>query len=556
MEDRVVGVLGGGQLGRMLIEAATRLQLKIRVLDSPDTPAFQISGPHTPGSFQNEADIAELAKHCALLTIEIEHVNASNLSNLTIPVHPAPSTIAMIQDKYLQKEFLKKNDVDVAEFAEIRQGFEREDIIKYANQFGGFPLMLKLRKWSYDGKGNQVVKSEADIESSLKQLGSHKAGPMYCEKMLKFKKELSVIVVRSIQGDVVSYPTVETIQRDNICHVVIAPAQIPAHVAENAKKLSQKAVSKLEGAGIFAVESFWLENDHVVVNEIAPRPHNSGHFTIDACETSQFENHLRAICGLPLGSTKMKVPCCVMVNVLGVSESWKDSLVPCIKALEIPGAAIHLYGKKDSRKARKIGHINIVGDDFGSVFEKTNKLLDIIENPRTTVLKAPPLVGIIMGSDSDLRIMSAAVEIMKKFNISHECTVVSAHRTPDRMFKYAKTAHERGIKVIIAGAGGAAHLPGMVAAITPLPVIGVPIALAHFSGQDSLLSIVQMPRGVPVATVAVDNAQNAGLLAVRILSTHIPRLLQDMIQFQNDQEGAVMGKVEIMKKSYDNDYDE
>ncbi|KAJ1554229.1 phosphoribosylaminoimidazole carboxylase ade2 [Nowakowskiella sp. JEL0078] len=570
MDAKVVGVLGGGQLGRMLIEAANRLQITVAILDDSSAPAAELqrSSPHVTGSFRNADDILQLAKKTNLLTVEIEHVDVAALekaqAQTAIPIHPSPQTIRTIQDKFLQKQYLTTHRIPVAEYEEVSQNSAAEDIYRIAeteNNGFGYPIMLKTRKLAYDGRGNRIIKNKDDVTSALSDLGhnsSNLSSPaLYVEKMVNFTRELAVMVVRSVDGEVKSYPAVETIQKNNVCHVVIAPATVSTKIAESARRVAEDAIKVFDGAGIFGVEMFLLKSGEVLVNEIAPRPHNSGHYTLDACETSQFENHLRAICGLPLGSTKMKVPCSVMVNVLGISDNWEDSLIPCVKALQVPGATVHLYGKKDSRQGRKIAHINFVGDDFVSLFGKVDKILDVIEGPssRITVLNAPPVVGIIMGSDSDLRIMSAAVEMMKKFGVPHECTVVSAHRTPERMFQYAKTAHERGIKVIVAGAGGAAHLPGMVAAISPLPVIGVPIALSHFNGQDSLLSIVQMPRGVPVATVAVDNAQNAGLLAIRILATQNSSYMEKMIQFQSDQEKVVMGKVDIMKESFDNEFD-
>lgn len=237
----------------------------------------------------------------------------------------------------------------------------------------------------------------------------------------------------------------------------------------------------------------------ILLNEMAPRPHNSGHYTIEACHTSQFENHLRAITGLPLGSTALKVPYAVMYNILGASdidENLIETLKPVKKSLTVPGATVHMYGKSGVKKDRKLGHITIVADSY---IELTSRLSAIMsQSPdafdRTLAVPSPsPLVSIIMGSDSDLPVMKAAAQFLSDFDVPFELTIVSAHRTPLRMVEFAKSAHKRGIKVIIAAAGGAAHLPGMVAALTPLPVIGVPVALKVLDGMDSLYSIVQMP---------------------------------------------------------------
>lgn len=204
----------------------------------------------------------------------------------------------------------------------------------------------------------------------------------------------------------------------------------------------------------------------ILVNEIAPRPHNSGHYTMDACYTSQFEQHLRAILGLPLGDTRMKVGASIMVNILGVSDSVDDTFAPCHRALTYPANAnVHWYGKSGCRTGRKMGHVNVTGDNMGQVLDIAQSIYgtDIPYKLPASMSgmqgKAPPMIGIIMGSDSDLPVMKDAANVLENLGISYELTIVSAHRTPDRMAKYAKTAASRGLKAIIAGAGGAAHLP-------------------------------------------------------------------------------------------------
>ncbi|KAG8767889.1 phosphoribosylaminoimidazole carboxylase ade2 [Serendipita sp. 397] len=317
-----------------------------------------------------------------------------------------------------------------------------------------------------------------------------------------------------------------------------------------------------------------MEDGSILVNEIAPRPHNSGHYTIEACECSQYENHLRAILGLPLGSTSMKVPSVVMLNLLGppASSSLLSKSHPSVdevarSTLSIPGATVHLYGKAESRPGRKMGHITIVGPSDAEVRNRLRPLLLQLSVDSKTAINdrlAPmsqhrddhgtltsgafnsknPLVGIIMGSDSDLPVMRDASKILDQFEIPYELTIVSAHRTPDRMVEYAKSAASRGLRVIIAGAGGAAHLPGMVASMTALPVIGVPVRGSTLDGIDSLYSIVQMPRGIPVATVAINNATNAGLLAARIIGTSVASNSAAAENYSHWLEQEVMEKVE------------
>jgi phosphoribosylaminoimidazole carboxylase len=244
----------------------------------------------------------------------------------------------------------------------------------------------------------------------------------------------------------------------------------------------------------------------LLINEIAPRPHNSGHYTIEACATSQYEAHLRAILNLPFSesNTLLQTPstCSIMLNILG-TEDPQSYLQVAKQALTIPGATVHLYGKKESRPGRKLGHITIVAGSMSEAEFRLSQLLgpqqvqQPLFSPALGRREIRPVVAVIMGSDSDLPTMRGAAEMLEKFGVPKEVTIVSAHRTPDRMVRYAREARSRGFKVIIAGAGGAAHLPGMVASETTLPVIGVPVRGSTCEGQDSLLSIVQMPVSGP-----------------------------------------------------------
>ncbi|KAJ9477728.1 phosphoribosylaminoimidazole carboxylase [Pseudozyma hubeiensis] len=619
MEQRVVGVLGAGQLGRMFVEAAARLNVQVKLLDVGDTaPAKQINyfpGPdgksqHIDGSFADPEKIRQLASQVDVLTIEIEHVDATQLQKvlddkLVDAVHPLPSTIALIQDKYLQKVHLASKGLPLAEYvaagpedmskatdAAQARSAQVESVAKIGAEFG-FPLMLKSRTQAYDGKGNYVVRSADEAAAAVAALGDGKRG-LYAEKWAPFEREVAVMVVRSATGEVRAYPAVETVHKNSICHTVFAPLRTAdPGVEARARKIAEQAVATFGGAGVFGVEMFLMPNGELLINEIAPRPHNSGHYTIEAADTSQYENHVRAILGLPLGSTALKVPSAAMINILGLADSDKDdeavakTLVPAVVSLDVPGTTCHLYGKAGCRKGRKIGHITIVGqsdaqvrsrlhvveealDKATELAEKGGKLPSELTLPGVVALNASsaassstsqkqqgsspksaadfshpqPLVGIIMGSDSDLPVMMAAAEILKKFDVPFELTIVSAHRTPDRMRTYARSAPARGLRAIIAGAGGAAHLPGMVAAQTALPVIGVPVKGSTLDGVDSLHSIVQMPRGIPVATVAINNSTNAALLAIRILAAADPTYLNKMQRYMEEMENEVNGKIE------------
>lgn len=552
MDGKTIGILGGGQLGRMLVEAAHRLNIKTIILDAPNSPAKQINAldSHIDGSFTDLDSITKLAKKCDVLTVEIEHVDVEALktvsAQLNIPIYPLPETIKLIQDKFLQKKHLISHEVPVVESYAVEEN-TKENLLQIGDKIG-FPFMLKSRTLAYDGRGNFVVKSPESIDEALKFLSNR---PLYAEKWCPFTKELAVMVVRSIEGEVFSYPTVETIHQNNICHLVFAPAQINPSLSEKASIMAKNAVKSFPGCGIFGVEMFLLPNNELLINEIAPRPHNSGHYTIDACVTSQFEAHVRAVVGLPLPKnfTSLSTPStnAIMLNVLGDVKETNKELEMCRKALETPNASVYLYGKS-SKPSRKMGHINIISSSMDVAKAKLNYIMGETSAVSLPLeVKEKPLVGIIMGSDSDLPVMSVGANILKKFGVPFEVTIVSAHRTPHRMSKYAIEASERGLKCIIAGAGGAAHLPGMVAAMTPLPVIGVPVKGSSLDGVDSLHSIVQMPRGIPVATVAINNSTNAALLAVRILGAIDHKWLNEMNQYMINMESEVLTKVEKLE---------
>jgi len=593
----VVGVLGGGQLGRMLAQEAVKMGVRLRVLDptlaedgtTPGCPAAACA-QQTLGSFANPDDVAAFAASGVdILTVEIEHVDADALERAArasgADVEPTPATLRLVQDKFEQKRHFAKAGVAVADHAAIP---DLSAAIAAGEAFG-YPYMLKARRGAYDGKGNAVVDSRSEIESAAASLGGFGAPSgerLYAEKWAPFVKELAVMVARSRNGEVLPFPVVETIHRDSICWVTEAPADVGSATAEAASRAAAVAVAALDGAGVFGVEMFLLPDGSLLLNEVAPRPHNSGHYTIEGCVTSQFEQHLRAVLGWPLGDPSLRgsggggsggngngngKECALMLNILGTADGdlgVAQAHETMAKAYATPGATVHWYGKDGVAKGRKVGHVTILGRsraeararlsevdaDAALALEKSSSSSSSSPSPSTSTSMFPPTtaqVGIIMGSDSDLPTMAAARDALLEFGVEAEVTVVSAHRTPDRMVCYAREAASRGIKVIVAGAGGAAHLPGMVAAMTPLPVVGVPVVPTsggRLDGMDALLSIVQMPRGVPVASVAIGNAANAGLLAARILGASDPALRQKMEAWQLAQRDVVLEKAERLEK--------
>ena len=549
-----VGCIGGGQLGRMMALEAPRLGIEMKFLDpaGDNCPAAKVVSKEQiiKGSLKDASKIRELAMDVDILTVEIEHVGVETLEALEaegVNVQPSGRVLTIIRDKFLQKEHFQEHKIPLGSYRKTSS----VDDIKEAVRDLGLPLMLKSRTGGYDGKGNAVLKSDSDqdIAEALQKLGcddSSTAGTeldLYAEGFINFDCEVAVMVVRSSNNvDTASYPAVNAIQVDSVCRVVLAPARnVPIDIRKRCEELSRDAIDSLgKGAsGVFGVELFVTKEGNVLLNEVAPRPHNTGHYTQDACTVSQFENHLRGVCALPLGSTKMIVEAAAMVNVLGApSGTEEDTLKSSNAALEMPTAVVHWYGKHGCRAGRKMGHINLTGSSQGEMDDDLKQLLDIEGIPLSSLpggcFKLSPLVGVIMGSQSDLPTMNAAIDMLKKFDIPYEVDIVSAHRTPDKLVSYSRSAVDRGLRVIIAGAGGAAHLPGMVASMTSLPVVGVPVKTSTLSGVDSLYSIVQMPRGIPVATVGIGNAANAGLLAVRMLCTSRPELRQKMNDYQKE----------------------
>lgn len=376
MKLSTIGVLGGGQLGRMMALAAHNLGMQIAVLD-PDrnAPAGQVVNRHVVGDFRDSQRIRELAVGCDILTVEIEHVNADSLDALVeqgIPVHPSPATIRLIQDKYAQKRHLAQQGVPVAPFVAVSDAESAEAAIA---QFG-LPLLLKSRFSAYDGRGNVVVRDRAELPAAVERLGGYERG-LYVEQYIPFERELAIMVARGRDGSLALYPVVETIHHDNILHQVIVPAPIAESIQHEAQAIAHKAIASFEGAGIYGVEMFLLADGTVLINEIAPRPHNSGHYTIEACVTSQFEQHVRAVVGLPLGDTSLKVGAAAMLNILGTgTDEWEATHLPIDRALTVAGASVHWYGKTAIRAQRKVGHITIVGETHEQVQERLTFIRD------------------------------------------------------------------------------------------------------------------------------------------------------------------------------------
>jgi len=361
--DRVkVGIVGGGQLGRMLTEAARPLGREVTVIDpGADCPAAQAGAEQIQASFTDADAVLKLASRVDVVTWEIEHINADALMGLPVPVEPSPKTLSIIKDKLYQKRMLVDAGIPVADFMDLNS--EKLDVDMHS-AFGAFGnVIVKTRTGGYDGRGNMVVTPE-NWQELLAQFGST---PLYAEKIEHFQKELAVIIARDVRGTIAQYPVVETIHENNICNLVLAPANIDPRIQAVAEDIAHETASVLEGAGVFAIEMFLTEDDKVIVNEVAPRVHNSGHHTIEANRTSQFEQHIRAITGLPLGSTTAVSPA-VMINILG-ERNGKVALTGQDKALAFAGTHLHLYGKASTKVARKMGHITVLADSVSEAYK-------------------------------------------------------------------------------------------------------------------------------------------------------------------------------------------
>ena len=355
-----LGIVGGGQLAKMTAQAAAQLGCKVVILErQPEFPADSVAACTLIGDWNDPNSLLELASLADVVTLENEFVDAGALAVLEERGHtlwPSAATLRRIQDKLLQKQTLADAGLPVPP---MRQVERVEDVATLAREWG-WPLLLKARRNAYDGKGNATLHTFADIGVAWSKLGGHTGNSLFAERFCPFTTELAVIVTRARDGEVATYPVVATVQRNHICHVVRAPAPVAPGIAERAAELARQAVQGVGAIGSFGVEMFLVEDGQLFINELAPRVHNSGHYTIEACVCSQFENHVRAVLGWPLGSTSMRAPASAMVNLLANADrpGMPQGLQ---KALRVPGAHVHLYGKTRSAPGRKMGHVTALG---------------------------------------------------------------------------------------------------------------------------------------------------------------------------------------------------
>ena len=369
--DHKIGILGGGQLGKMLAIEAANWHLPIYILDQDQQfPAVPYAPFFQAGDFKNFDDVVQFGKKVDILTIEIEQINIDALfylENEGVKVYPKPSTVKVIQDKGLQKMFYQERDIPTAEFKLFDDGNEIKEALK--NKQITFPFVQKSRKDGYDGKGVVVVSNENDVTNLLDC-------PSIIEERINIKTEISILVARSASGELIHYEPVEQHfnQEANLVSFLICPAELDKSTLSKMNEIASVIAIDLDLVGLLAIEFFLDTNNDIFVNEVAPRPHNSGHHTQNSCETSQFEQHLRAILDLPLGSTRQH-SIGAMVNIVGEPGfAGKTKYVGIEECMKIEGAHLHLYGKTETRPFRKMGHINIADKDRKKVLENIDKI--------------------------------------------------------------------------------------------------------------------------------------------------------------------------------------
>jgi len=366
-----LGIIGGGQLGKIMSQKAKKMGFHVTILDPTfNCPAAQVSDKHIMGGFYDKEKLEQIVQESDVTTFELEHIDTSILKELYDHghnIHPSPYVMELIQNKYEQKKLLDEKGIAVPAYKDVKNA---EDLASF-----GFPVVQKAKMGGYDGQGVQVLKSQEDADTKAIQTES------FIEEMVDIDKELAIIVARNIEGEIKCYPVVEMLfdERVNICDSVMAPANISKEIEEEAIRVSIESIKALDGVGIFGVELFLTKSGAVQVNEIAPRPHNSGHYTVEACATSQFEQIIRAVTNLPLGSTKLISPA-VMINLLGEVGYEGEPFIDGIHdALEIPELSFHFYGKSFTKPFRKMGHVTVLDDNIEEALNKANKAKEILK---------------------------------------------------------------------------------------------------------------------------------------------------------------------------------
>jgi 5-(carboxyamino)imidazole ribonucleotide synthase len=365
-----IGMIGGGQLGRMFVMAARRMGYEVVVLDpDPHSPGGGMATEHIYADYDDEDALDRMALSCEVITTEFENIPVSTLEYLARkrPVHPSAKALAIAQNRILEKSFIQSLGLDTAPFITI----ECVDDLKRSLDLT-YPAVLKTATLGYDGKGQVVCNNEEELAKAYQQM----LVPCVLEQFMQLDKEISVVLARNLAGESFCYPAAENSHTNGILDVSVAPARVSAELQQKAQQAAKKIAQNLDYIGVLAVEFFISADGKLLVNEIAPRPHNSGHYTMDACYSSQFEQQVRMVCGLPSANCDLHTPV-VMLNLLG--DVWPHEGQPDWRSVAaIDRACLHLYGKKHARAGRKMGHINILADDHSSATLKLKKIRKIL----------------------------------------------------------------------------------------------------------------------------------------------------------------------------------
>jgi len=364
-----LGFLGAGQLARMSALQAFRFGIQVAVYsDRPENEPVQFMTPYsTSGSFSSVEDMVAFAKDCDVITLENEFISSAILKEVQdksgTPIFPSPDSFALIENKLIEKQTFEDAGIPVTPYQLVRS----EDDLKEFGEDYGWPYLLKSSKGGYDGYGNETVKDLKSAKQAFEKLGGNKERDIVAEAFVDFTNEIAVQVARNETGTVV-YPCCETVQKDHICVAVLSPAPVDVHFREKAQELAVKATEAIDGKGIFAFEFFLTKEGKVLLNESAPRPHNSGHYTIEGTVASQFENHVRAVLGLPLGSPKMKAPAVAMINLLGTHRRPAQT-EEILEGFEQEDGHLHVYGKVQSKVGRKMAHYTLLGQSLEETYK-------------------------------------------------------------------------------------------------------------------------------------------------------------------------------------------
>jgi len=377
--DFTIGFLGAGQLARMSAVQAFRYGMQVAVFsDRPEDEPVQFMTPHSySGSFDDVDSMMEFAKSCDVITLENEFIDSEVLRELRdrsgTPIFPSPESFALIENKRIEKQTFEEAGIPVTPYALIRD----QEGLKTFGETHGWPYLLKSSKGGYDGYGNETVQNREEALAAFEKLGGNIGHDILAEAFVDFTHELAVQVARNETGHVV-YPCCETVQKNHICVAVKTPAPVPSDVREKAQQLALKATEAIDGKGIFAYEFFLTTGGDVLLNESAPRPHNSGHYSIEGCTTSQFENHIRAVCGLSPGNPSLIKPAAVMINLLGTHKR-AAVIENAEEAIAEPGGHLHSYGKLQSKPGRKMAHYTLLGEQLEATYNKAIRLTKQIE---------------------------------------------------------------------------------------------------------------------------------------------------------------------------------